>query len=69
MVKLVNVSLHLITGLDDVVVGEGGLEAFKFELESKNNEVSFFEPRKLPHHEPSMAATHIYNFLKKELNL
>ncbi len=67
--NIYNKRVHLITGLDDVVVGEGGLEAFKFELESKGNIVSFSEPRKLPHHEPSMAATHIYNFLKKELGL
>ncbi len=61
--------IHLITGLDDVVVGEGGLEALKFNLESNANHVSFSEPKKLPHHEPSMAATHIYSFLKKELSL
>ena len=61
--------IHLITGLDDVVVGEGGAEAFRFNLESLGNEVSLAEPRKLPHHEPSTAATHIYNFLKKELSL
>lgn len=61
--------IHLITGLDDVVVGEGGLEAFRFNLEALGNQVTFSEPKKLAHHEPSKAATHIYNFLKKELEL
>jgi predicted esterase len=61
--------IHLITGEDDVVVGEGGMEAFRFNLESLGNNVTFNEPRKLAHHEPSKAATHIYNFLKKELSL
>ncbi len=64
-----NKRIHLITGADDVVVGEGGMEAFRFNLEAQNNEVTFSEPRKLPHHDPAMAATHIYNFLKKELPL
>jgi hypothetical protein len=61
--------IHLITGQDDVVVGEGGMEALRFNLESQDNEVTFSEPRKLPHHEPSMAASHVYNFLKKEYSL
>jgi hypothetical protein len=64
-----NERIHLITGLDDVVVGKGGLEVLKSKLEAKNNNVTFMEPRKLPHHEPAIAATHIYNFLKSELNL
>lgn len=59
--------IHMITGLDDLVVGEGGMEAMRFVLAEKN-EVTIHEPRKLPHHEPSQAATHIYSFLKKEFN-
>lgn len=59
--------IHLITGLDDVVVGSGGLEALRFELSSQNN-VSVHEPTKLQHHDPSGAAIHIYSFLKKEFN-
>ncbi len=60
--------IHLITGQDDVVIGAGGSEALRFHLEEENN-VTMFEPKKLPHHEPSLAATHIYSFLKKELHL
>lgn len=60
--------IHLITGQDDVVVGEGGMQALAFNL-NINNDVSTFEPRKLPHHEPSMAASQIFSFLKKELSL
>ena len=61
--------IHLITGQDDVVVGEGGMEALKFNLEAAGSEVTMSEPRKLPHHEPALAATHIWNFLKKELTI
>ncbi len=64
-----NHRIHLITGLDDVVVGEGGAEALQFNLQALDNNVTLAEPKKLPHHEPSMAATHIYSFVKKELNL
>lgn len=60
--------IHLITGKDDVVIGPGGLTAMKEELERVGNIVSADEPKKLSHHEPSLAATHIYHFLKKELN-
>lgn len=60
--------VHLITGEDDVVVGTGGQKALADLLESNGNNVSFKEPKKLPHHEPSSAATHIYSFLKSELN-
>lgn len=61
--------IHLICGQDDVVVGAGGQEALEFNLKSLGNEVTSHEPRKLPHHEPTMAATHIYSFMKKELGL
>jgi hypothetical protein len=61
--------IHLITGEDDVVVGKGGMEALEFLLKEKGNEVSTQEPKRLPHHEPSLAASHIFHFLKQELNL
>jgi hypothetical protein len=60
--------IHLITGQDDVVVGAGGMEALAFDLEAKGNTVTKQEPKKLSHHEPSMAASYVYNFLKKEFN-
>jgi pimeloyl-ACP methyl ester carboxylesterase len=56
--------LHLITGEDDVVVGNSGLEAFVSVLEQNNNNVSWDRPKRLPHHEPATAAPHIYAFLK-----
>lgn len=59
--------IHLITGLDDVVVGSGGMEALRFEL-SQQNHVTANGPTKLQHHDPSGAATHIYSFLKKEFD-
>ncbi len=61
--------IHLITGLDDVVVGEGGAEVLRFNLESQGNDVTLTEPKKLPHHEPSSAASYIASFIKKELKL
>jgi len=60
--------IHLITGEDDVVVGTGGQDALEDLLKSNGNSVSSKQPKKLPHHEPSMAATHIFSFLKSELN-
>lgn len=57
--------IHLITGEDDIVVGPGGMDALAFMLENLNNEVTTHEPKKLAHHEPSKAATHIYSYLKK----
>lgn len=61
--------IHLITGADDVVVGKGGMEALSFLLNNLSNEVSSNEPKKLPHHEPGFAASHVYHFIKKELTL
>lgn len=61
--------IHLITGSDDVVVGNGGMEALSFMLENLGNKVSSHEPKKMPHHEPSSASGHLYHFIKKELEL
>ncbi|MCT4642713.1 MAG: lysophospholipase [Bacteriovoracaceae bacterium] len=58
----------LITGLDDAVVGPGGAKALEENLKVNNN-VILKEPKKLPHHEPSMAGTHIYSFIKKKFSL
>lgn len=61
-------TIHLITGEDDVVVGAGGMEALAFELKQLENEVTTYEPKKLPHHEPGLAASHIFHFLKKKFS-
>lgn len=57
--------IHLITGEDDVVVGNGGMEAFLEVLEKNQNVVTWERPKRLPHHEPGAATAHIYSFLKK----
>lgn len=57
--------IHLITGVDDVVVGAGGLEAFIEVLEKNSNVVTWEKPKRLPHHEPGAATPHIYAFLKE----
>lgn len=60
--------VHLITGEDDVVVGNGGLEAFIEVLKDHGNEVTFEKPKRLPHHEPGAATPHLYAFLKQHFN-
>lgn len=65
-ISISGVRIHLITGQDDVVVGTGGMKALAEKLEDLNN-VSTFEPKKLPHHEPGLASSQIISFLKKEL--
>jgi predicted esterase len=65
---LMNKKVHLITGLDDIVVGTGGLEALEFNLKSLGNDITSSEPKRLPHHEPSSAASHINAFMRKEFN-
>lgn len=60
-----NQTIHLITGADDLVVGEDGMERFIESLSPKNNKVTFEKPSKLPHHEPQLAAAHVKKYLKK----
>ncbi len=59
-----NERIHLITGEDDVVVGNGGMEALLEVLEKNGNVVTWEKPKRLPHHEPGAATAHIYSFLK-----
>lgn len=58
--------IHLITGADDLVVGAGGMEDMRRHLSECGNTVTAFEPTKLPHHEPTLAAPHLWAFLKQE---
>ena len=58
-------TIHLITGIDDLVVGNDGMERFAEALALQNNTVTIEKPNKLPHHEPQLAAVHIKNVLKK----
>lgn len=67
-VTLTDQRIHLICGIDDVVVGEGGMKALEFNLVELGNTVTSIEPKKLPHHEPTMAATYVNSFLRKEFN-
>ena len=57
--------IHLITGLDDLVVASDGSERFKELLELRGNIVTMERPTKLPHHEPQLAASHVKKYLKK----
>jgi predicted esterase len=67
--KISDERIHLITGEDDMVVGRGGLTHFAEHLKKQNNHVTHFEPKKMAHHEPTLAAPHINAFLKQELGL
>ncbi len=64
-IQISNQDIHLITGIDDLVVGDDGMERFKESLELKNNRVTIEKPSKLPHHEPTLAASHVKKYLKK----
>jgi len=64
--NIANEKIHLITGIDDLVVGEDGMERFKEKLEGLNNIVTMEKPTKLPHHEPQLAASHVKKYFKKE---
>lgn len=61
--------VHLITGTDDVVVGEGGVQALANVLNQNQTTVTIEEPTKLPHHEPGLAASHLYSYFKKIINI
>ena len=65
ILELHHLDIHLITGVDDLVVGDDGMERFSESLLAKQNIVTMEKPTKLPHHEPQMAAIHIKKYLKK----
>lgn len=64
-IKISNYDIHLITGNDDLVVGDDGMERFQESLILKNNRVTTDRPSKLPHHEPAGASSYIKKYLKK----
>lgn len=61
--EIKNRKIILICGQDDVVVGKGGAAHLKSLLEPHNH-VELIEPARLPHHEPQLAASAIYHYLK-----
>jgi hypothetical protein len=61
--------VHLIVGEDDMVVGAGGMDYFSKFLVEAGNTVTTFAPKKLAHHEPTLAAPHLHAFLKGELSI
>jgi predicted esterase len=67
--KLSGERIHLITGLDDLVVGDEGMENFASILRAQGNVVTTFAPTKMAHHEPTLGAPHLHAFLKEELKL
>ena len=63
--QITNQDIHLISGDDDLVVGNDGMERFLENLVQKNNRVTIERPSKLPHHEPQGAASYVKKYLKK----
>lgn len=63
--QITNQDIHLISGDDDLVVGNDGMERFMEALTQKGNRVTIERPSKLPHHEPQLAAAHVKKYLKK----
>lgn len=69
LLSIKNKRIHLIVGEDDVVVGKGGMDNLRDRMLLNGNKVSTSAPRKLPHHEPALAAPHLYSFLKNHFSL
>lgn len=65
VIEATGLNIHLITGVDDLVVGSDGMERFAASLVEKHNVVTMEKPTKLPHHEPQMAAGYVKKHLKK----
>jgi len=68
LIDLKNEKICLISGLDDVVVGENGADHLASKLEI-HNEVHLIKPKRLPHNLPELASTHIFNHLKSSLSI
>jgi alpha-beta hydrolase superfamily lysophospholipase len=58
--------IFLLCGEDDVVVGSDGAQNL-FDALKEHNNVKIIAPKKLPHHMPELAASHI-NSIVKNLN-
>lgn len=64
-IQIENETIYLLTGEDDLVVGNDGMERFNEVLLSRGNKVKMEKPTKLPHHEPNLAAGHIKKYFKE----
>lgn len=67
--KVSGKNIYLITGQDDFIAPPQSAEELKAYLETQNNTVSLDTPKSLPHNFPDRAAPHLYNYVKKSLNL
>jgi len=59
--------IHLISGMDDLVVGERGIDVLAGILNKLGNQVTIEKPLKLPHHKPEDAAAHVNAFIRRYL--
>jgi pimeloyl-ACP methyl ester carboxylesterase len=59
--------IHLISGMDDLVVGEKGVDVLAEILNKLGNQITIEKPLKLPHHKPEDAAAHVNAFIRRFL--
>ena len=62
--KITGQKIYLLSGKDDYVVGERGVQEMAHFLEAQNNEIHWERVAKLPHHNPQRAAPHLKKYLK-----
>ena len=67
--SLAGETVFLLTGKDDLVAAPSSVARLEDVLRRKRNLVTTKVVRRLPHHQPDAAATHICNHLKKVLEL
>lgn len=62
--ELENKEVYLLCGEDDNVVGADGAERLQQLLLDQGNKVILEKPKKMPHHQPEMAAPHLKKLLR-----
>lgn len=62
--ELENKEIYLLCGEDDNVVGADGAERLQQMLQAQGNKVILEKPKRMPHHQPELAAPHLKKFLK-----
>ncbi|MDC0253713.1 alpha/beta fold hydrolase [Bacteriovoracales bacterium] len=66
ILELTGQDIHLVVGLDDIVVPKDGAERMKEKFEKQGNIVELTRPKKLSHHQPELAASYIKKILKEK---
>jgi alpha-beta hydrolase superfamily lysophospholipase len=64
--QLKNKTVYLLSGEDDAVVGKDGAKKIHDQLVQLGNKVILETPKRLPHHLPELASTHLRKILKDQ---